>query len=174
MKLVFYLFYIVSFVISGQAIAHDVDPNVSFAVPEGFEVINTIEENGVLTLADVHGNGLDIYIEQDDFEGTVEDTISDYSGQILSQTVASNGDVWLKINVQESEYPADTIIVSKQREFTVVAYLFELGPVQTHGEFEVRVDKLLRSFAQGGNDVSQKVSFIDEFFDNNVPWSSSG
>ena len=87
-----------------------------YIIPDEMSVINTFEDNGLMTIVDQYGNGADIYISTNNyFEWDFE--------------------------VQKID-PVSKIILLDKGKFKIETYVFLQGPASTHNEFL----KLLTNF----------------------------
>jgi hypothetical protein len=143
MKYLLFVFYIICIFFKG-----DILSDYKYVIPEGFETINTLEENGVLGFVDEFGNGVDIYIEKNDYTGPKKAYL-------------------MSINNSSPIYPFNRIILIKNKGFSVKAFLFNSGDLQTHDEFEKKALTLLRSIAQGGPNETLRDLYVG-FFDNSA------
>ncbi|MFC1656239.1 hypothetical protein ACFL3C_05190 [Patescibacteria group bacterium] len=121
MKQILFIIYFIGSVFTNQG---------AYELPSGFEVINTWEENGVLSIVDTNGNGVDIYIEGVD-----------------SSDVDIN---WTSGN-DNSIYPVDTIEVIPKQGFLLKAFFLKDDYSKEHGAFKEEIIKMMRSTARGGS-----------------------
>jgi hypothetical protein len=93
------------------------------------EIYNTFEDNGLLAVRDIYGNGADYYIEEN------------------------------RINVGVSKgpiYPFDKVVEIEGDGFFVYMYEFLKGDSSTHSVFEEEAFKLAHEIAQGGQDATHR------------------
>lgn len=93
------------------------------------EVYNTFEENGLLAVRDIYGNGADYYIEDERVD-----------------TVRKEGPI----------YPFDDVVELEGDGYFVYMYEFLQGDVSTHSVFEKEALKLAHEVAQGGRDATYR------------------
>lgn len=127
------------------------DAEYTYILPEGFEIINTLEENGVLSAVDEHGNGVDIYVDNVDIDINAQIRLlkEEWKDLMVGEKVLSDGGYIMRISTEDVIYPVDTIVVIRQQGFWVKAVFLKLGDSQTHSVFEEEAVTLLRSIAQG-------------------------
>lgn len=93
------------------------------------EIFNTFEDNGLLAVRDIYGNGADYFIEE------------------------------TKINIERNNgpiYPYDDVIVVEGEGLYVYMYEFLQGDSSTHSVFENEALKLAHEVAQGGKDATYR------------------
>lgn len=125
---------------------------LTFFQPEGYIVTNTWEENGVLTIADEAGNGLEVYINKENVDNMDKMILSireDESERIINEEKLHKGGHLFRIRNIDKIYPVDTIILIPKNSFIIEAYLLKVGDPQTHAAFEDNAHKILRSIEQG-------------------------
>ncbi|MBN1494955.1 hypothetical protein JW911_04440 [Candidatus Peregrinibacteria bacterium] len=126
--------------------------DLTFFQPEGYIVTNTWAKNGVLTISDPAGNGMDIGIEKgsfDDIDKKILSIRSDWSNSIINEEKLHKGGHLFRIRNVDKIAPIDTIILIPKNNFIIEAFLMKVGDPQTHGAFEEEAQKILRSIEQG-------------------------
>jgi len=125
---------------------------VTFFQPDGFQIMNTLERNGVLSMGDPAGNSIDIYINKEygnDIDKLILSTRDNHRESIVGEEkLYEDGHLFHIHNISPID-PFDTIILIQKNSFIIEAYLFKFGDPQTHGAFEDNALKILRSIEQG-------------------------
>ncbi len=130
--------------------------------PDGFEVINTFEKNGVLSVVDSYGNGVDVYIESNNID--IDTIKQEWLYLAIDEQELEDGFL-MNINSMSDVYPIDTIVVIQKDTYLVKAFFLKLGDPKTHGVFEEKAMKLLRSVAQGGENEKAFPDCFNPFAD---------
>lgn len=164
MKYILFVFYILGFLVRGNILCDVPENRITYILPEGFTVINAWEDSGVLSVSDDSGNGVDIYINDGNVD--ISDEISllrqEWGEFIVKEEFIEGGHL---INVDSGTviYPVDSIVILQNNGFLVKAFFLKPGDPHTHGAFEQKAMKLLRSIAQGGRDEKTLADCIRSF-----------
>jgi hypothetical protein len=162
MKYTFFIFYFIS-----SIFGHQMDAGYTYVLPEGFEVINTWEENGVLSTVDEYGNGVDIYIDNVDIDIDIEISLlrQEWADLVIGEEALPNDGHIIRVDSKNIIYPVDTIVIIPKQGFWVKAFFLKLGDPQTHEVFEGEAMNLLRNIARGGDHEKAWINCIRSFDD---------
>lgn len=118
----------------------------------GYDVVNTWSENGVMTVVDKYGNGVDIYVDMETVDVDAEISLykRDSHVVVVDEIALKDGGHLIRFEVFDQPYPVDTLIIIPGRGLTVSANLLKLGDPKTHEVFERDVISMMRKIAQGG------------------------
>lgn len=167
MKYIILLIYLISSGLNNSNSCYIEDSDYTFILPEGFEVINTLERNGVLTVTDQYENGLDIYIDSKNVYPDKDLEICllkrEWEDHIIDEQELPDGGYLIHIETQSVIDPITTIMIFPKQSFVVKAFLMKLGDSQTHAAFEEKAMKLVRSIARGGTYEKAWIDCISSF-----------
>jgi hypothetical protein len=148
---------------------------ITYNLPKNFKIINTFNENGVLTVTDKYGNAVDIYVDSyvDKNNVDIEEELllikQDTADPIISEKKLPDGYL-LRLKPIGPIDPVDTIVIIKKGNLLIKGFLIKFGDSHSHGAFEKDAIQLMRSIARGGKNVethkglgSVLCSWIDAF-----------
>ena len=143
MKYVFASIYTIWVILSGNTF-------FNVEIPGEYNVTNTWERNGVLTVADKYGNGADIYLVRGvDFDEEYQSVRNEWGRMLINQPQEIENGLVFTVEVTEKINPVKKIILMDKDSFLVKSCLYETAASHSHGAFESDVITMLKSIKKG-------------------------
>jgi len=168
MKKILFVFYLISSFFNSSSISNQ----YFYDLPDEITAINTFDKNGVLTLVDNQGNGVDIYtnfenVDIDDKidalreEWVVKDILNLENSQIeFPQGVSAI--FRLSIDDDSDIAPIISIILMSKNDYLLEAYFAKPENPHKHGVFEEQILTVLSTMKKG-DESHEKENF--KYFD---------
>lgn len=171
MKYVIIFFYIIGSIFSPASVQVD--------LTTGYEILNTFEENGILTVYKNTGDGVDILIiDNADFESVVNSIEDEWSNFISNKRMLSKTLYVFRLHRNEGDPSLMTnIVVIDKTDFVLLAYVYEQNKEvfsQFSGEFGEEVLIMLNSIRKGESYEKAWRIVVHNYICNvNFSWCSS-
>ena len=146
-----YLLVLLSLLFQGGSNFFECNTHAEFAykLPDGFETLNTFEENGLLTVLDGFGNSANIYLEERK-SSSEENPFDDLNIATYGEVRFEDGGYLARFRDNGPIDPFDTAFYFHRGNRAVYAFLYRDGDPKTHGVFEEKTMQIAREIAQGG------------------------
>lgn len=151
--------------------------SVEFEIPQEYEVLNTFDKNGILTVYNREGDGADVLIvEEFDFQSVVSSVEKKWSAFGLNKNMLDDSLCVFRVKREAGDPSLITnIVILDKTEFVVLAYIYEQNESSRfHGEFGEQIITMLKSIRKGEGYEKAWTEFIRNFLHHIIVDSGKG